>query len=96
MIPASKSDVRAFAELCKREPLLASLKNEAVQMFTRPGKRFCANQVWYSQFKPRLELLVGWYCHNNDDAVKSSEAYSLATDVIYSALPDCVDCGRCM
>jgi hypothetical protein len=55
-------------------------------------RNFCANTVWYSQFKPRLLWLVGWERRDKHPVLSSAEAYDLAYETIYQALPDCKRC----
>jgi hypothetical protein len=45
---------------------------------------FCANTVWYADFKPCLVLLVGWEARK--PILRSPD---LAYDVSYALLPDC-------
>jgi hypothetical protein len=74
-----------FAELASIEPQLATLLKEARRV--EPSDTFCANAVWYRQFKPRLLSLAGWEAEN--PILRSSEAYDVAYETIYEALPDC-------
>ena len=60
---------------------------------------FCANAVWYGYagFEPgirsRLCELVGTCAEKGGD-LRPSEAYDLAYETLYEALPDCR--GRCI
>lgn len=54
------------------------------------AEHFCANNVWYEHFKPRLFPLVGWECRNPE--IRTQEAWDLAYETIYEALPPCRDC----
>ena len=50
-----------FKKLCKLEPELERLHRLAGMIRDDGnGKYFCANEVWYSLFKPKLYELVGW------------------------------------
>ena len=50
-----------FAELCRLEPELERLHRLASMMKDDgTGAYFCANEIWYSLFKPKLYDLVGW------------------------------------
>jgi hypothetical protein len=75
-----------FADLASLEPQLGALLREARHV-DASSDAFCANGVWYGSFKPRLLLLVGWEASN--PALRTSEAYDLAYETIYDALPDC-------
>lgn len=78
--------------LARHEPLLESLLM-AAQAVRRPhGKSFCTNDVWYGSLKPFLTLLVGWECLRDDPYLSTSDAYDLAYQTIYNALPDCRGC----
>ncbi|WP_162490072.1 hypothetical protein [Neomoorella thermoacetica] len=78
---------KRFKELCKIEPELWELYQEAKSY--KPTPDFCANWVWYCRggLKERLLPLVGWLASN--PALRTSEAYDLAYHTIYNALPDC-------
>jgi hypothetical protein len=80
-----------FEELCELEPGLLTLYRRAKGVKDDRRKRsFCANAVWYGRFKPVLCRLVGWEARN--PTLRTSEAYDLAYDTIYAALPDCRNC----
>lgn len=90
-----------FDDLARREPGLAALLAEARAVSSRGNPQFCANAVWfgfgkyrYAGLKPRLVQLVGWHAHKDDPVLRSQEAYEVAYDTIYGALPDCRDCGE--
>jgi hypothetical protein len=78
--------------LTELEPRLLQLYREA-KAIKATGRHFCANRVWYSQFKPELIYLVGWYARGQDPRIGTDEAYDLATRKIYNALPPCKDCA---
>jgi hypothetical protein len=75
-----------FAELASLEPQLGALLREASRIDV-DSDTFCANAVWYRRFKPRLLLLVGWEAES--PRLRSSEAYDIAYETLYEALPDC-------
>jgi hypothetical protein len=75
-----------FDSLVKTEPLLAELYAKAAQV-DGSSPNFCANAVWYADFKPYLEQLVGWTARK--PILRSSEAYDVAYDTVYELLPDC-------
>lgn len=80
-----------FEELCQIEPRLLALYRRAQAV--KDDKRkpsFCANRVWYTEFKPELCRLVGWEAEN--PALRTEEAYDLAYDTIYDVLPPCRNC----
>jgi len=81
-----------WEEIVEIEPELVELFNEARAV--RDDKErdgFCANQVFYTQFKPRIAKLVGWGADN--DAVATPAAYESAFEMIYRLLPPCRRCG---
>jgi hypothetical protein len=64
------------------------------------GETFCANAVWFGYdghpvyFEWRLNQLVGLERPGKHHSMLStSEAYDLAFQAIYGALPDCRECG---
>ena len=84
-----------WARLARLEPQLAALLAEAQTVDPGDNSHFCANRVWYREFKPRLLHLVGWGVKDRPDAhpaLTTGEAYTLATETIYDALPGCRDC----
>jgi hypothetical protein len=80
-----------FAQLAKLEPALADLLKEAKA--AKGGKGFCANAFWYGYgcrgIKPRLLYLVGHLRTDRNPILSTSEAYDVAYQTIYKALPDC-------
>lgn len=77
-----------FNDLCFHSPVLASLHKLAkeFQRLTSP-EPFCANAVWYSAMKPVMEREVGFIAHS--PKLRSREAYDLAYNTLYNALPNC-------
>lgn len=53
----------------------------------RHTKNFCANNAWYSVFKPEMCKLAGYGA--KDERLRSSAAYSAAYEYLYHLLPDC-------
>ena len=78
-----------WKRLIKIEPHLLTLYDEA-KAVDGSAEHFCANAVWYERFKPRLFSLVGWECSNPE--IRTQEAWDLAYETIYEALPPCRDC----
>ena len=81
-----------FKELCRLEPGLQRLLNDARRVTSQGDPHFCANEIWYRQFKPRLLKLVGWQSICPDKQLHNSTAYDVGYSIIYGALPDCRDC----
>ena len=83
-----------FTQLCKLEPRLASLREQA-KAVDGSGEHFCANMVWYRKLKPQLLELVGWEAEGKAKTPElgSNDAYDAAYDLIYDELPDCKDCS---
>ncbi len=82
-------DKITFEELTGLEPELQTLLNEAREITARGLPDFCANYIWYKQFKRRLVTLVGWYAKRRILPLTTPAAYDLAHKTIYEALPDC-------
>jgi hypothetical protein len=89
----SEANGCTWHNISRLEPKLAELLKEA-QAVTDPGgdPGFCANAVWYDRFKPQLTCLVGWFARCKHFLLTSPEAYDIAYDKIYEALPDCRGC----
>ncbi len=59
----------------------------------RRARNFCANNMWYSFFKPRMRKLVGDSAE--DDRLRTSKAYDTVYQYLYHLLPDCNHDGIC-
>lgn len=89
-----------FNELATMEPRLRELE-AAIMVRTKSeqgDKLTCANAHWYgcegaSGYKVWLEQLVGWHRKIGSEVLRSSEAYMVATNHLYSLMPDCKGCG---
>lgn len=83
---------KTWQEIIKIEPQLKKLFEESCSIKDDGIKNiFCANKIWYENFKPKLEKLVGW------DAVKQSlrneDDYDIVYRKIYDVLPPCRNCS---
>jgi hypothetical protein len=78
-------------ELARLEPRLSGLLDKAKAVKAK-GRNFCANDVWYRRFKPRLLWLVGWDRPDNHPVLSSMQAFDLAYETIYEVLPNCRQC----
>ncbi len=81
-----------WEDLARLEPELRRLEQDILSLRrrSRGWRTFCANDVWYDLFKPRLVYLAGWGARN--PALRSEEAYDLAYEHLYALLPDCRGC----
>ena len=80
-------------DLAEREPRLVVLLMEIKQVKDDKSKRsFCANRVWYRDFKPRMIVLVGWDAEKDDPMLRTQEAYDICYDYLYAKLPNCRNC----
>jgi hypothetical protein len=89
----ARMDKLTWRELVKIEPELGVLLKEIRQVKDLGGPSFCANQIWYSQYKERLCRLAGWEAQKDDPRLRSEAAYDLAYDKLYYTLPDCRNCN---
>jgi hypothetical protein len=95
---ASKQ-IQAFFKLALLEPRLLDLYGEAAATKNDNSDGwFCANEVFYGyhgrhSLKRRICGLVGWDAESNHPGLVSQDAYDLAYETIYDALPDCRDCS---
>jgi hypothetical protein len=102
VLAAQRSDpFSAFDALALYEPRLLDLYREIIGIQDDgEASWFCANAVWYGHegwpgIKPRLMCLVGWEAEKWGVArLRTTEAYDLAYDTLYTLLPDCRSC-RC-
>lgn len=80
-------------DLTEREPRLIGLLIDIKMVKDDKAKRsFCANQVWYRDFKPRVITLVGWYAELDDPMLRTMEAYDIGYQYLYKHLPNCRSC----
>jgi hypothetical protein len=80
--------------LVSLEPRLQGLLDDAKAVRDRGDtKSFCANNVWYDRFKPRLIQFVGWEASKlADPRLRTMEAYDIAYEKVHEALPNCRYC----
>jgi hypothetical protein len=83
-----------FEELVQLEPRLGMLERD-IRSIKRPYRgRFCANEIWYQGFKPKLVRMVGWLAPKDaPPALRTIEAYDVAYDHLYELLPNCRRCA---
>jgi hypothetical protein len=80
-------------EIVKIEPRLESLRQEAAAWREKDlPDDFCANEVWYEAFKPRIVRLVGWEA--KDERLSGNTTYDVAYKTVLDAMPDCKHAGR--
>lgn len=80
-----------WKRICELCPLMLRLFEQARAVKDDKRKRrFCANDIWYNQFKPYMVNHVGW--HSSIPELQSSLAYNITYEKIYEALPDCRNC----
>jgi hypothetical protein len=81
-----------WQEIIEREPRLNELLKKAEEIKDDgSGEYFCANEIWYRDFKPQLNKLVGYFTENT--VLNTSECYDIAYQKIYNVLPGCRNCG---
>jgi hypothetical protein len=86
-----------WSQIIKIEPRLNDLYKEAKALKDNGSAvSFCANSEWYGWhnhhgFKQRLCSLVGWEAAH--ESLRTQDAYDIAYDKIYEALPNCRNCG---
>ncbi len=80
-------------DMVKECPELGTMRDEARKV-DGSDPHFCANDVWYEQFKPRLLSMVGFEALPSvPNWMTTSRAYEIAYSTIYNELPDCRQCG---
>ncbi|MHB8084260.1 MAG: hypothetical protein ACYDHZ_00340 [Dehalococcoidia bacterium] len=80
-------------KLKKLEPRLQVLYEKAKKVDSGSDEHFCANDIWFRQFKPELSLLVGWYRENPPTELQTEISYDIAYQTIYDQLTGCRRCG---
>lgn len=90
-VPLEKREAE-FRELVEADYRLAALERR-VQAHVKAVHRkrgYCANEFWYKSAKPELLRIVGWERGGNTNPLlRSSHAYDVAYDWLYTMLPDC-------
>ena len=96
----------SWEELVALEPALQQLLDDIRRV--KDDKRrpsFCTNHWWYGRptwldededdgFRGRLIDLVGYVAMRPDEPrLRTSDAYMIAYDTLYDALPGCRNCG---
>lgn len=90
-MPLQKCPQKDWADFVQREPRLLLLFNDIREIKddkTKPS--FCANFIWYRDFKPRMIKLAGWGC--KDEVLKTCKSYDMVYEKLYNALPNCRNC----
>jgi len=81
-----------WAEIVKIEPRLAELYKEIRTIKDDKSKPyFCANEIWYAEFKPEIKYLVGWFAEKEE--LRGSDTWDLAYQKLYRTLPACRKCS---
>lgn len=85
------SEPLTLEQIVAIEPKVRYLIDEA-KAVDGSGERFCANELWYGpgHLKEAVCRLVGWDA--KDSRLTSCEAYDVAYQAVYDALPPCKDC----
>lgn len=78
--------VQLEPKLLELEKQIKAVKDDR----TKPS--FCANNVWYRQFKPKMVVLVGWSSKSKLPELMTDDAYDVAYDHLYALLPNCRNC----
>jgi hypothetical protein len=90
-MPTSSVQNITWKRICQIDPTMLNLYREAKTIKdNKRKKRFCANEIWESRFKPFIVNHVGW--HSAMPELQSSLAYNIAYQTIYGALPNCRNC----
>jgi len=82
-----------FGKLARLQPDLLQILNDALKIDSSDDPHFCAETIFYRQFKPRLKEFVGFNASTKNELLLSSRAYEIVLQTIHDALPDCRDCG---
>jgi hypothetical protein len=86
-----------FDALAQEEPDLWRLFGNATAVAIEQEEQdtpFCANYLWYREFKPEVVRLVG-YSRKGHPTLGTSQAYATAYHTLWDLLPDCRHEGLC-
>jgi hypothetical protein len=83
----------SFGQVAGMEPMVLELYRQASLVAADGNDSFCANELWYGFFQPRLNKIIGWDREQGPDVLRSCRAWDVSFKEIYSALPDCRNCG---
>lgn len=79
--------------LIAEQPQLSLLLGIA-ESYSKRSRNFCANRIFQRLLKPFIYKMVGWGApKESSELMRSSEAYMIASNKIFSALPNCKNCG---
>ena len=84
-----------WKQLCQIEPRLVALYNDCKAETSTDNPNYCANRVWYRQYKPRLVKLVGMEAEITNYDLMGNDAYDMAYRKCYESMPNCRNCS-CM
>jgi len=92
-VPPEPDRPPTWADLINAEPRLVDLQREA-KAVNGDAPHFCANAVWYGPggLRERVIALVG-EDRRPDPLLGTSAAYDVAYHRVYTALPNCRNCG---
>jgi hypothetical protein len=82
-------DDEEWQELVAIEPRLGELLDAVVAADDGAAPRFCADVEWSRRFKQQLWRLVGFMARKDNEKLRSTQAYDLATQKCFAALPPC-------
>ncbi len=76
-----------FGILVKLEPALLTIMADALKTVSESKKTPNElNKLWYRDFKPRMERLVGMHIIRDNPTLRTSIAYDCAYEVLYGCL----------
>jgi len=89
-LPPEPDKKWTWREIVSLEPRLHTVERQ-IKQIKRPAKgAFCANHIWYHEFKSWMCTLVGW--ESSTTALRNRGAYDCAYEHLYRLLPDCRGC----
>jgi hypothetical protein len=90
----TKTTPPTWADLAELEPRLQPMLNE-IQSIKDDGqsRRFCADEIWVSEFKPELCRIIGFGRRPAHPILSTAFAYEIAFDKLRDAFPPCRNCA---
>jgi hypothetical protein len=98
--PMTAADVATMEDLTwtalvERQPLLAELAHRCASADSGMNEHFCANELWYNQFKPKLLELVGWEADTMTRCSGPTRRTSLPTSTVTTCFPGAAGASAC-
>ncbi len=82
-----------WKKIHRMSPMVRSIEHDI--RFVKDDKSkvwFCANKIWYRDFKERVIAAAGWESRDPNPEMHTQQAYDIVYRHLYEMLPPCRDC----